>query len=144
MQRHPKPRAMLAALAASVLLAACGGAEPPPPSSAGVTERIDLPGEYRIAGVDGVDIDLPHGISAIVSASRIDVHSGCIRFAWSYSYDGQVLTTTSEPVASCRRALLPEEQALSAAIDAATAVARTPANGIELSGAGRSVILFSQ
>jgi hypothetical protein len=40
--------------------------------------------------------------------------------------------------------LLPEERALSEAIEAADVVRRTPANGIELSGSGRSVTLFGQ
>lgn len=103
-----------------------------------------LAGEYRVAGIDGGDVDLPHGITAAITGDRIDVQSDCIRFAWSYRFEDRLLVTEQAPVASCRRALLPEERALSEAVEAADVVRRTPANGIELSGSGRSVTLFSQ
>jgi hypothetical protein len=103
-----------------------------------------LAGEYRVAGVDGQDVDLPHGIAASITADRIEVQSDCIRFAWSYRFEDRLLVTEQAPVASCRRALLPEERALSEAIESADVVRRTPENGIELSGSGRSVTLFSQ
>jgi hypothetical protein len=103
-----------------------------------------LAGEYRVAGIDGEDVDLPHGITASITGDRIDVQSDCIRFAWSYRFEDRLLVTEQAPVASCRRALLPEERALSEAVEAADVVRRTPTNGIELSGNGRSVTLFSQ
>src|SRR5690606_34982914 len=105
---------------------------------------IALAGEYRVAGVDGGGIDLPHGITATITGDRIEVQSDCIRFAWSYARDGGRLTTAPQPAASCRRALLPPEQAVSEAFTAAESVARTPSNGVEFSGGGRSVLLFSQ
>ena len=103
-----------------------------------------LAGEYRVAGIDGTDVNLPHGITASITADRIDVQSDCIRFAWSYRFEDRLLVTEQAPVATCRRALFPEERALSEAVEAADLVRRTPANGIELSGSGRSVTLFSQ
>jgi hypothetical protein len=103
-----------------------------------------LAGEYRVAGVDGQDVNLPHGITASITDDRIEVQSDCIRFAWSYRFEDRLLVTEQAPVASCRRALLPEERALSEAVEAADIVRRTPANGIELSGSGRSVTLLGQ
>ena len=52
--------------------------------------------------------------------------------------------TEQAPVASCRRALLPEERTLAEAMEAADVVRRTPANGIEFSGSGHSLLLFGQ
>lgn len=129
------------AFIAALGLAACStpGDSGPPPA-----ESIALAGEYRVAGVDGGEIDLPHGVTAAITGDRIDVQSDCIRFAWSYAWDGDRLTTATQPVASCRRALLPPEQAISDAFTAAETVARTPSNGLEFSGGGRSVLLFSQ
>jgi len=103
-----------------------------------------LAGEYRIAGIDGEDVNLPHAITASITGNRIEVQSDCIRFAWSYRFEDRLLITEQAPVASCRRALLPEERALSEAVEAADIARRTPANGIELSGSGRSVLLFGQ
>lgn len=133
-------------------LAACQPSEEAPrgaPDSAEPTSSIvaspeALAGEYRVAGIDGADVNLPHGITASITDDRIDVHSDCIRFAWTYRFEEQLLVTEEAPVASCRRALLPEEQALQAAVEAADVVRRTPANGIEFSGGGRSLLLFGQ
>ena len=103
-----------------------------------------LAGDYRVAGIDGADVNLPHGISAFITGERIDVQSDCIRFAWTYRFEEQLLVTEQAPVASCRRALLPEEQALAEAVEAADVVRRTPANGVEFSGGGHSLLLFGQ
>ena len=103
-----------------------------------------LAGDYRVAGIDGADVNLPHGITASIADERIDVQSGCIRFAWTYRFEEQLLVTEQAPVASCRRALLPEERTLAEAMEAADVVRRTPANGIEFSGSGHSLLLFGQ
>lgn len=144
------------------LLAACGSAEnpaadpsptgareaagPPPQaaSAAGALPASSLAGEYRIAGVDGGDIDLPHGISATIGAHRIDVVSQCVEMAWSYRLEGTALRTTQLPVVSCDRGRYPEEEAIEEAFTDARAVERTESNGLRFSGGGRSVILFSQ
>jgi hypothetical protein len=109
-----------------------------------IASPAGLAGEYRIAGVNGKDVDLPHGISAVVDETTIRVSADCLNFAWSYRFKSSRLVTETMPVASCRRALLPPDEAVRTAIDAAETVRRTPANGIELSGGGHSVTLFSQ
>jgi heat shock protein HslJ len=148
---RPMPLAiMLGWLAAGCQPLPEQGAVPPaavetaPSPGATLTEAAALVGEYRVAGVDGAGIDLPHGVAARISADRIEASAGCIQWAWRYALEAGRLTTERLPSTSCRRALLPQEQALSEAFDAARAVHRTPANGIEFSGAGRSVLLFSQ
>ena len=128
-------------LALAVCAAPYGAADP---DTAAAPAPVDLAGEYRVAGVDGADIDLPHGITASITADRIDLQSDCIRMAWSYTRDGAALSTATQPVPSCRRALLPPEQAISEAFTAADSVSRTPANGLEFAGGGRSVLLFLQ
>lgn len=118
-----------------------------PDSEEGEAEGItaaELTGEYRIAGVDGGDINLPHGITASIGADRIDVTSGCVEMAWSYRLEGAGLTTTSIPVVTCDRGRYPEEEAIAAAFSAAREVERTASNGLRFSGGGRSVTLFSQ
>lgn len=137
---------LAALIPASLGLASCGTIDEQPsaePAGIGV-EALRLPGDYRVANVDGASVDMPHGVSASITDDWIDLQSDCIRLAWTYSFDGQALTTSPEPVRSCRRALLPQEQAISTAFDAATTVSRTPNNGLEFSGGGHSVTLFSQ
>jgi hypothetical protein len=103
-----------------------------------------LEGEYRVAGVDGGDIDLPHGISASISEDRIAVSSQCVEMAWSYRFEGDQLSTEAIPLVTCDRARYPEEEAIDAAFTSAREVERTTSNGLRFSGGGRSVTLFSQ
>lgn len=136
------------ALALSIApLAACQPAEEPASSSPDpglIATPAALAGEYRVAGVDGDDIDLPHAITASIDERTIRVSADCLNFAWAYRFEEGVLVTETTPTASCRRGLLPPEEAVRAAFDSAALVRRTPANGIELSGEGRTVLLFSQ
>ena len=138
----------LAFLLPALLLAGCAAAVPSSPDAAAPEARADAPatlqGEWRLAGVDGKDIDLPHGIAVSIDASRIAVSSGCVAMEWTYRYAGGALETAQAPVPSCLRALFPEEQALAAAVSAASRASRTAANGVELTGGGHSVLLFSQ
>lgn len=139
---------------APLLLAACTAAPPakreaspaPSPTQASVAPaaNVALPGEYRVAGVDGREIDQPYAITASVTASRIHVTADCLNFAWSYSRQGDRIATERVAVEGCGRGPTPAEEAVVAAFDAAERVARSPANGIELSGPGHTVTLFSQ
>lgn len=120
----------------------------PPTTTAASPEpaapKVELPGEYRVAGVDGQSIDLPYAITAAITASRVDINADCLIFAWSYTANGNAITTSRLTTAGCERGLTEVEEAMVAAFDAATTVARTPGNGIELSGDGHTVTLFSQ
>jgi hypothetical protein len=124
-------------------------AEPQPAGQPAAVSSAPVPpvriaGEYRVAGVDGRDIDLPHAISASIGETRIGVSSQCVEMAWSYRFEGTRLRTEAVPVVSCDRGRYPEEQAIEAAFDAAREVERTASNGIRFSGGGHSVLLFSQ
>jgi hypothetical protein len=154
------------ALFAAAALAACGSepepvpaessgptpsaaAEPPAapspaPLPSAITDPALLVGEYRVSGVGGQDIDLPHGITASISDAGIHVVSDCVNLSWSWSLEGARLVTERVPVESCGRGLLPKEDAIAAAFDGATGVVRTPSNGVEFTGENGSVLLFSQ
>ena len=114
------------------------------PVAGAIVSSAELVGEYRVPGVDGQDINLPHGISATIDDTTIRVSADCVNFALSYRFEGPRLVTEATPVVTCERGLLPEEEAVQAAFEAAVAVRRLPSNGIEFSGGGRSVILFGQ
>ena len=103
-----------------------------------------LTGEWRVAGVAGKPIDLPHAISASISTSRIKISSQCVEMEWSYRFDGPRLVTESVPVVSCDRGRYPEELAVEAALNAATTVSRTPGNGLEIASGVGTLLLFSQ
>lgn len=115
------------------------------PTSQAVSVAENLVGEYRIAGVNGTDINLPYGITARISDVEIIVEADCLKLSWSYFFEGTNLVTEQLfPRDSCGRKLLPEEEAIVAAFNGATAVGRTSANGIEFAGENSWVLLFSQ
>ena len=108
-----------------------------------VPQRLPI-GEYRVAGADGADIDLPHGITVSVDAATIAVASQCVTPRWTYRYvEGRLRT---EPIVEpiCDRGRYPAEEALSAVFGDPREITRTAANGIEIAGGGHSVTLFGQ
>ncbi len=145
-----------------LLVAACGedAAPPDPPVTAVTSAAVEpttnvailaseaLVGEYRVAGIDGEPFDENFGIALSISAvpSVISFDEECGSFSWAADMEGGVLFTNRMPAEprSCDTPIHPRLLQLAAAIDAADRAARTPANGIELSGRGRSVLLFSQ
>ncbi|MEQ5788403.1 hypothetical protein J3454_10900 [Erythrobacter sp. NFXS35] len=108
----------------------------------------NLEGAYRVAGIDGAPIDAPIGLALTVTDSRIVSDAACGGFAWDYTLEGNALATTRvvSPAPDClARTSFPRAVFdLAAAIDAVSEAQRTPSNGIELSGAGRSATLYSQ
>jgi len=148
----------LIVLSLLLLTASCGRessnhAAPPvsPPSGVATDQRLAVPealaGEYRVAGVDGQPLDASFGIAISIDAETISYDPRCAGFVWSYRYENGSLETgrPSGPAqAVCEIAMPPELTQLAGVLDSAERARRTPENGIEISGAGRSVTLFSQ
>jgi len=145
-------RAIIPAIALFAL-AACQPAETP--ESAGTDQgRVAvgpiisaeaLEGVYRVASINDDDLgDLDTGFAVAITRDRIDVVENCVTTDWSYRFEGQQIVTAPIPGPTCRRALLPQETALIAALTGAQTVSRTPANGVLIEGSGGSVTLFSQ
>jgi len=103
-----------------------------------------ITGEYRIAGVNGRDINQPYAITASISADRIHVTADCINLGWSYTQQGAAIATKRVAVEGCGRGMTAAEEAITAAFDAARTVVRTPSNAIEFRAQGHTVTLFSQ
>lgn len=146
------PLACLALLACGPnreISAAPDTAQNNPPANSPVTAPIgSLVGEYRVAGIDGAAIDAPIGLALTVTDSRIIFDAACGGFAWDYTLGAAGLATTRavSPAPDClARTSFPRVVFnLAASIDAVSEAQRTPSNGIELAGAGRSVTLYSQ
>lgn len=151
-----KARLSLICIAA---LAACGTAKEAPPAQSLPTDRSvqavrplipagNLTGEYRVAGIDGAAIDAPFGLALSISDTRIDFDGPCGGYAWDYLLEGtrleNVRTVSPYPACLARARIHHRVFDLARALDAVTVAERTPANGIELSGADRSVTLYSQ
>lgn len=154
-------------LVALLLLAACSPAsdegqpaqpvetvpvDPAPPKpvatpSVPAPPAVDLAGEWRVAGIDGEAIDKPYGVALSADGERIWWDPPCAAQGRSYRITGNRFDAL-EPVVGATTAcqiFVPEEVSLVwQALDAATTIERTPANGVLISGAERSVLLFSQ
>jgi hypothetical protein len=148
------------AILAAIALAACGQtADQPEPTgtptaneTAAVLPAPDsLVGEYRVAGIDGEELNAPFGIGLSITDGQVSFQPACAAFVWSYAYkDGALEISRRQeklghpPPPVCEEPVAPQLERLARALDAADRAGRTPANGIELSGKGRSVLLFSQ
>lgn len=102
------------------------------------------PGEYRLAGADGSEVNLGHAITVSIGEDTIAMVSQCVTPQWRYDYADGVLTTRIIPTPICERGRYPEEEAVMAVFDAPETALRTPDNGWYIAGGDHSVTLFSQ
>jgi len=127
-------------------------AESPAPDPAAVQS---LEGEWRVAGIDGGPLDEPVGLALSASREEIWWAPRCAGLVRSYRIEGSKFTTgphigfvprkPGEPTPPvCAIAPHPRAGEVFEALTVATTVVRTPENGVEISGGGHSVLLFSQ
>lgn len=126
-----------------------------PPGSRPLTEIGDLLGEYRVAGIDGSEVQGHVGLAVSIDGPRLSYEPNCAGFVWDIRRGGGRLRferakeygPQRQPDGTfmvCAVAVSPEQRRLAEAIDAARRAWRTPSNGILLEGGGRSVLLFGQ
>ncbi|WP_265569539.1 hypothetical protein [Sphingomicrobium nitratireducens] len=119
----------------------------------GATTPPMFEGEWRVAGVDRQEIDIGWAMTASIDADAITIVSQCMTFSRSYTREGMTLGMPDVPPATgrieppapvCARMPLPEEQAVSKALQGATLTYRLPDNSLVLDGEGGSLTLFTQ
>jgi hypothetical protein len=134
-----------------------------PSSEAAATESaarlpapaVALDGRWRVAGIDDAGLDEDYGIAIAADARKIWWEPLCAGFSRGYRITGQRFETfadphrprsaTGEPTRpDCVIAPPPRVADVMRALDAGETIARTPANGVLISGGGHSVLLFSQ
>lgn len=112
-----------------------------------------LSGEWRVAGIDGAEFNESYGLALTGSARELWWEPRCAGMVRSYRLTDSTIRfgppvgtspvgTTLHPV--CTIALPPRLRDVTRALDAATNIERTEANGILISGGGRSLLLFAQ
>ena len=132
-----------------------GAAAPAPTSGPEATRVVSLEGEWRVAGIDGAELNAPYGIELTGSAQELWWEPRCARVARSYRIDGLAVSfgpplgsppasANAPPPPVCAIGLPPRMGDVTRALDAATTIGRTASNGIEISGGGHSLVLFSQ
>ncbi|MFA7588094.1 MAG: hypothetical protein WCY11_18205 [Novosphingobium sp.] len=159
-------RALIPALMTVIALASCG-ADPqtpiPAPETPASPDRASsnpalatLAGEWRVAGIDGADLNESYGLALSADGKEIWWEPRCAGFVRGYTItDGRVRfgpspsqrrgpVATVPPPPVCAIGPPARLSDVFRALDNAQAIVRTPANGIEISGGGHSVLLFSQ
>ncbi len=155
---------LLFILLTSIGLAACKVAVPAPsapdpvppahasPAPSPVT-AVSLEGEWRVAAVDGAELNEPYGIALTGSARELWWAPRCAFIVRSYRMTGSTIAfgpalgapkPGEMPPPVCTVAPPPRMKEILRALDMATTVVRTEQNGVLISGHGRSVLLFSQ
>ena len=112
-----------------------------------------LEGAWRVAGIDGADLDEAYGIALTGSAKEVWWEPRCAFIVRSYHITGTAIAfgpaigapkPGEMPPPVCTIAPPPKMAGVLRALDAANAIERTPQNGLLISGGGHSVLLFSQ
>ncbi len=108
---------------------------------------IGLAGEWRVAELNGKEIDKPYAIALSANDEKIWWEPSCALQYREYSIRGRLfIARAAAPSKSavCDIAYPDELPQIWAALDASKTIERTPANGVRISGDELSVTLFSQ
>jgi len=94
-----------APIAALLLLAACGQQEPPVPAQENQaaepkearTEVPGLEGNWTVTRIGGVADAAPLGMTAAITKDAVTLSTGCLRRAWTYTQNRNVVAFTASP-----------------------------------------------
>jgi hypothetical protein len=145
------------------LLAACqqpiqsnAGRDASPPASSSQQPDsaavIKLAGEWRVAEIDGRSVKEPTELSLTGNENRLWWQPECAGMVRTYRMDGQSITFGStkpprqagEPEVICEIGLPEQLDEVFRALDDAQSVARSPTNGVLISGPNHSLLLLSE
>ena len=123
----------------------------------GARAPIDIEGEWRLAGIDDVALDLPRAITASITEDRIMFRSDCVVIWRFYRLVGTDMSMPPPPDAdrdldnpeqypppSCLRPHDDAERAIQSALVEADTAYRLPDQSLVLEGPGGSLTLYTQ
>ena len=108
-----------------------------------------LSGEWRVAAIDGRSLDEPGGIAISGDEASVWWEPACAGVARRYRINGGAVSFSSIGANGgrkevCEIAPPPRLDDVLRALDEADTIARTPSNGVRISGTRHDVTLFSQ
>lgn len=142
-----------------LLLAACSPQAPAPQGDTQPSNKpaiapsrqtlpaVELAGEWRVAGIDGVPLDTNYGIALSANDTRIWWEPQCAGQFLEYRISGASFTALAPDSGTqevCEIGYPEKLATIWSALGAADTIERTPENGVLISGNGRSLLLFSQ
>lgn len=132
-----------------LLLAACSpeaeapvnqAEEPVAEQEAATVPQLD--GEWRVTGVNGEDLKQAYTMNASFADGRLTIASDCVRFAWAYTQDRNIVAFTPAPAQSCERVRTTNEDQVAEVIPLANiAMFSEDGSEVELSGPGGRVAM---
>jgi hypothetical protein len=151
-------KTVLAAMVAVALSGCAAGSEStdssasaPPPVAKSVAS---LAGAWRVAGIDGADLNEPYGLALGADGQAIWFEPRCARQERLYAIEGGSIRFSVNPelqpgpgkpgVPVCMIGLPPRLGDVLRALDAAERIERSSSNAIEITGPGHSLTLYSQ
>jgi hypothetical protein len=116
---------------------------------------VTLAGEWRVAGIDGRELNETYGLALSANERTVFWEPRCAGMVRGYRIQGGAIAfgpnpdlpprrPGDPPQAVCAIGLPPRLREVFEALDSATTIERTAANGVLIAGRGRSVLLFSQ
>src|SRR5688572_16095015 len=110
-------------------LAACTPQVVPHDNSAPQSAAVSLAGHWRIAAIDGRDLNESQGLALVGDASQLWMAPRCAGLIRNYHISRSIFSSTPERVGMVCTIGMPQSSGLAMqAIDAATRIERTPAN----------------
>jgi hypothetical protein len=114
-------------------------------SAPGAAQAVPaLEGQWRIAAMDGKPISAASAMTASFQGGKVNISSGCLRRAWTYTQKKNVVSFAADPgrSANCGSPPSGEQETAYAALDGAS-IAIFSKNGGEasLSGTGGNLTL---
>lgn len=131
----------------------------PPVAVPAPSKVITLGGAWRLAGIDGASFDETYGLALYADGTNLWWEPRCAGQEVRYRINGtrfsaEPVPATSAPQTSkaetapkrpiCTIGLPPRLEEVLGILLTADRIARTPENGVLISGRGRSLLLFSQ
>lgn len=105
-------------------------------------EVPSLEGQWTVTQIQNAPLQQAYTMRANVGPDRLTIESDCVRKAWDYTQNRNVVSFTKAEVPSCGRVPTPDEEVIEKAIGNATIVIfSNEGQEAQFSGAGGSVTM---
>ena len=117
-------------------------AQAPAPAEEEAAPVPSLAGEWSVTQINGRGLTQPHPMNATFTENRLTIVSDCVRIAWDYSQDRNIVSFGSAAESGCPGSRMPEEELIQPVIEQANiAMFSNGGSEVQLTGPGGSATL---